>query len=136
MVRPIVQDVFFLAKKSEAATQEDAPVVQDLLDTLQANQDRCIGIAANMISVRKRMMVVSTGLFPLVLINPIIVKKSGPFEAVESCLSLPGARKALRYKVIEVNYLDKNFNAKQKTFEGLTAQVIQHEMDHFEGRLI
>ena len=136
MIRPIVKDTFFLQMKSEPASREDLQVAIDLEDTLKAHADRCVGLAANMISVRKQIMVVSTGLYPLILINPVIVKKSGPFEAEEGCLCFEGTKKAVRYKSIEVNYLDKNFVARQHIFDGLTAQIIQHEMDHFEGRLI
>ena len=136
MVKPIVRDQFFLAMKSEPASREDIQVAADLEDTLKAHAERCVGLSANMIGVRKRIMVVSTGIRPMVVINPVIIGKSGPFEVEEGCLSMPGTKRTVRYASIEVNYQDKDFVARQQVFQGLIAQIIQHEMDHFEGRLI
>ena len=136
MVKPIVRDTMFLSQPSTDATLMDAQVITDLIDTLQANADRCVGLAANMIGVRKRILVFSAGLMPVPMVNPKIVKKSGPFEAEEGCLSLDGQRKTTRWQEIEVEYLDRSFVRRKQTFKGFTAQIIQHEMDHFEGILI
>ena len=136
MVRAIVKDPVFLAQPSEPATSADAGVVVDLMDTLRANAERCVGLAANMIGVRKRILVFSVGMLPVAMINPVVKKRSGPYEAEEGCLSLPGQRKATRYRVIEVEYLDLQFQKRCQTFRDFTAQIIQHEMDHFEGILI
>ena len=136
MVRPVVHDPLILAKPSVPATAMDMQVVADLMDTLAANAERCVGMAANMIGVPKRILVFSAGPFNVAMINPVIVRKSGPYEAEEGCLSLPGVRKAARYKTIEVEYLDSAFKKRRETFRDFTAQIIQHEMDHFEGILI
>lgn len=136
MVRPVVHDPLILAKPSVPATAMDMQVVADLMDTLAANAERCVGMAANMIGVHKRILVFSAGPFNVAMINPVIVRKSGPYEAEEGCLSLPGVRKAARYKTIEVEYLDSAFKKRRETFRDFTAQIIQHEMDHFEGILI
>lgn len=136
MVREVVRDPMVLARPSAEATMMDMQVVQDLKDTLGANTERCVGMAANMIGVHKRILVFSAGPFSVAMINPVIVKKSGPYEAEEGCLSLPGVRKAARYRTIEVEYLDEAFRKKKGTFRDFTAQIIQHEMDHFEGKLI
>ena len=109
MIRPIMRDVFFLNQKSEQATEADKHVIQDLLDTLKANEDGCVGMAANMIGVKKRIIVVSMGFANIPMINPVIVKKSGPYETEEGCLSLLGVRKTTRYKDIEVEFLDAGF---------------------------
>jgi len=114
----------------------DSAFAQDLIDTLAANADRCVGLAANMIGVRKRMLVFAAGPLGVVMINPVILKKSNPYETEEGCLSLPGVRKTTRYQEIEVEYLDRSFKKQQGTFRDFTAQIIQHEMDHFEGKLI
>jgi peptide deformylase len=136
MVREIVRDPMVLAKPSVPATMMDMQVVVDLKDTLSANADRCVGMAANMIGVHKRILVFSAGIFNVAMINPVIVKKSGEYEAEEGCLSLPGVRKTTRFKTIEVEYLDEKFKKHKETFRDFTAQIIQHEMDHFEGILI
>lgn len=136
MVRPVVHDPLILAKPSVPATAMDMQVVADLMDALAANAERCVGMAANMIGVHKRILVFSAGPFNVAMINPVIVRKSGPYEAEEGCLSLPGVRKAARYKTIEVEYLDSAFKKRRETFRDFTAQIIQHEMDHFEGILI
>ena len=136
MVKPIVRDVFFLNQKSEKATKADLPVAQDLGDTLRANRERCVGMAANMIGYRKRIIIVATGFADLIMINPVITEKSGAYETEEGCLSLPGERKTIRYNQITVKYLDKTFTEHTQTFSGYIAQIIQHECDHLEGILI
>ena len=136
MVKKIVRDPFFLQQKSDEATESDKKVVMDLLDTLEANKDRCVGMAANMIGVRKRVIVVAAGPFVFPMINPVITKKSGEYQTEESCLSLEGVRPCTRYKEIEVDYLDQNFKPKHGTYKDFTAQIIQHEIDHFDGILI
>ena len=136
MVKPIVRDAFFLSQKSEEATKADLPIVQDLEDTLKANRERCVGMAANMISYRKKIIIVATGLADIVMINPVITDKSEPYETEEGCLSLPGVRKTTRYMKITVRYLDKKFAEHSQNFSGYIAQIIQHEIDHFSGKLI
>jgi len=136
MVRSIVKDTLFLAQKSEEATQEDAAVVDDLLDTLKANAEHCVGMAANMIGVKKRIIVYALGMVGVPMINAVIIKKSKPYETEEGCLSLTGVRKTTRYEIIEVEYLDRNFKKQKQTFSGWTAQIIQHEIDHCDGVVI
>ena len=136
MIRPIMRGIFFLQQKSEKATKQDAPVIVDLLDTLAANRDKCVGMAANMIGVKKRIIVVNMGLVNVAMVNPEIVSKSQPYETEEGSLSLVGVRKTIRYEHIEVKYLDANFVAKKQKFSGWTAQIIQHEIDHCNGILI
>ena len=136
MIRNIVKDVSFLAQKSEIATKDDVGVVNDLIDTLNANLDNCVGMAANMIGVKKRILVFTVDSIIVPMINPIILKKEKPYEAEESCLSLIGFRKTIRYENIEVEYLDINFKKHKQAFTGFTAQIIQHEVDHFEGIII
>ena len=136
MVKPIMRDAFFLNQKSEEATKVDLPVAQDLEDTLKANRERCVGMAANMIGYRKRIIIVATGLADIVMINPIITEKSEPYETEEGCLSLPGVRKTTRFNKITVRYFDKKFAEHTQSFSGYIAQIIQHECDHLEGILI
>lgn len=136
MIRQIVKDTFFLSQKSEDAGKEDLYIADDLTDTLQANKDRCVGMAANMIGQRKKIIVVDMGLFPLIMINPEIISKSGPYETEEGCLSLTGVRPVTRYQKIKVVWLDRNFQKQTQEFAGRSAQIIQHEIDHFSGRLI
>ena len=136
MIKAIVKDQFFLRQKSEPATREDLSAAEDLQDTLNANRDRCVGMAANMIGVRKRIIIVNTGTGNEVMFNPVIVRKTGEFETEEGCLSLPGTRKTLRYQEILVEYQDKAWKKRRKQFSGWTAQIIQHECDHLEGILI
>ena len=136
MIRPICRDVKFLKKKSVPATPEDAPLIQDLRDTLAAHREGCVGMAANMIGVNKRMIIFSSGIMDIVMINPVITQKSGRFATEESCLSLTGVRKCIRYESIEVEYLDTKFQPKTGRFSGFTAQIIQHECDHLEGIII
>jgi len=136
MVKPIMRDAFFLNQKSEEATKVDLPVAQDLEDTLKANRERCVGMAANMIGYRKRIIIVATGLADMVMINPVITEKSEPYETEEGCLSLPGVRKTTRFQKITVRYLDKKLAEHTQSFSGYIAQIIQHECDHLEGVLI
>ena len=136
MIKPIVKDVFFLGQKSEAATKQDLSVGQDLMDTLQANQDHCVGMAANMIGVKKRIIIVNMGFMNVVMYNPVIVKKSGKYMTEEGCLSLNGVRPTARYKKITVEFQDMQFKKQRQSFEGWTAQIIQHEIDHCDGIVI
>ena len=136
MVREIMRDEAFLARKAEPAVPEDLPVAQDLLDTLTAHKDGCVGMAANMIGVNKRVIVFGNEGEYMVMFNPEIIKKSGPYQAEEGCLSLSGVRKAKRWKSIKVKYQNENFQTRFKTFTNWTAQIIQHEIDHCEGILI
>jgi len=136
MIRPIMRDVLFLAKPSEPATKDDLQIAIDLLDTLKHNEDACVGMAANMIGVSKRIIVVNMGLINMAMFNPVIIAKSGPYETEESCLSLTGERPAARYEEIEVEFEDMQFNKQRRKFTGWTAQIIQHECDHLEGIII
>ena len=136
MVREIMQDEAFLSQKAEPATLEDLAVAQDLLDTLTAHKDGCVGMAANMIGVCKRIIVFDNEGKYMVMFNPEIIKKSGPYETEEGCLSLTGIRKAKRWQSIKVQYQNEQFQTRFKTFTGWTAQIIQHEIDHCEGVLI
>jgi len=136
MVQPIMKDMIFLAQKSRPAAAEDLPIAQDLLDTLQAHKNECVGMAANMIGQLVRIIVFDNEGTPGIMINPEIVKKAGPYETEEGCLSLEGKRKTLRYQVIRVKYQDMNMRNRMTTFTGWTAQIIQHEMDHLEGIII
>ncbi len=135
-VKPIVHDVMFLGQKSDKALETDIEIIQDLKDTLVANRDRCVGMAANMIGYRKRIIIVSMGFCNMIMVNPVITKKSSSYETEEGCLSLVGVRKTLRYKEIEVEYQDENFKKQKQKFSGYVAQIIQHEVDHFEGKII
>ena len=136
MIKPIVKDVFFLGQKSEVATKQDLSVGQDLMDTLCANQDHCVGMAANMIGVKKRIIIVNLGILNVVMYNPVILKKDTPYETEEGCLSLTGVRKTTRYQNIEVEYFDSSWKKQQQKYSDWTAQIIQHECDHLEGRII
>lgn len=136
MIKPIVKDVFFLGQKSEEATKQDLSVGQDLMDTLQANQDHCVGMAANMIGVKKRIIIVNMGFMNVVMYNPVIVRKDTPYETEEGCLSLPGVRKTTRYQNIEVEYYDSSWKKRRQSCSGWTAQIIQHECDHLAGVII
>ena len=127
MVREIVHDPMFLQRKSDDATQADLQTAQDLLDTLRANFDRCVGMAANMIGVAKRIIAINDNGKYLVMFNPEIISKFGEFETEEGCLSLEGVRPCTRYKEIEVDYLDQNFKKKHGKYTGWTAQIIQHD---------
>ena len=136
MVQPVVHDPLFLAQKSAPATDADQQVITDLLDTLRANLDRCVGMAANMIGEKRRIIVFCSGPMQMVMVNPQITAKTGEYEAEEGCLSLAGVRKAKRWKKITVKYQDQLFRQRMGTFEGFTAQIIQHEIDHCDGILI
>ena len=136
MVKPIMRDLFFLRQKAEKATKGDFPVAIDLLDTLKAHEDGCVGMAANMIGVNKAIIAVNMGFMNVAMFNPKIVKKNGKYETEEGCLSLDGVRPCTRYKEIEVDYLDQNFKKQHGTYTGWTAQIIQHEIDHCHGIVI
>ena len=137
MIKEIIHDPIFLAGKSEFATKEDLQVAQDLLDTLIANKDGCVGMAANMIDVRKRIIVFDNEGVYMTMFNPEIIKKSGQYDTEEGCLSLLGGpRPCKRYKIIKVQWQTAVFQTRIKTFTGWTAQIIQHEIDHCEGILI
>lgn len=136
MIKNICRDMFFLGQKAEPATEEDLNVGQDLLDTLKANKERCVGMAANMIGVKKRIIVVSMGPMDVVMFNPVIKARKRPFETQEGCLSLEGIRKTTRYQEIEVEYQDMHFRKLRRKYMGWTAQIIQHECDHLEGIII
>lgn len=136
MVKPIVRDVFFLGQKSEPATRDDLQVGRDLQDTLNANRDRCVGMAANMIGVKKNIIIVNMGVFDVVMFNPVLVSKSGLYETEEGCLSLEGVRKTNRYQEIEVEYFDFNWKKQRMKLKDWPAQITQHEMDHLSGKVI
>ena len=136
MIRDICRDEFFLAQRSEPATPEDLPVAADLLDTLKHHRDECVGMAANMIGVNRRIIAFDDGGTYMVMFDPEIVKRSGPYEAEEGCLSLTGTRKARRWQTIKVRWKNEKFQERLKTFTGWTAQIIQHEIDHCEGIVI
>ena len=136
MIKPIMRDIFFLGQKSEPATREDIQIGSDLQDTLRANRERCVGMAANMIGVKKNIIIVNIGMIDIVMFNPVITKKDSPYETEEGCLSLDGVRKTTRYQNIEVEYYDFSWNKQKMKLSGWTAQICQHEMDHLEGRII
>lgn len=136
MVRPIVRDVLFLGRKSEPAEKSDLAIAKDLQDTLQAHRRTCIGMAANMIGFRKNIIAVAMGTGCLILINPVITDRSGPYETEESCLSLDGARRTRRYQNITVCYRDVSWKRQEQKFSGVLAQAVQHEYDHLSGVLI
>ena len=136
MVKEIVRDIFFLAQKSEPATKADIQVGIDLQDTLKANRDRCVGLAANMIGVKKNIIIVNMDFVDIVMFNPIIVKKDTPYETEEGCLSLDGVRKTIRYENIEVEYYDMQWKKRKMKLSGWTAQICQHEVDHLHGIII
>ena len=136
MIRDICKDELFLARKAAPASPEDLPIAQDLLETLIAHKDGCVGMAANMIGVNKRIIAFDNEGTYMVMFNPQIVKQSGGYEAEEGCLSLTGTRKTRRWQSIKVQYQNEKFQTRLKTFTGLTAQIIQHEIDHCEGIII
>ncbi|MBQ4158276.1 MAG: peptide deformylase [Clostridia bacterium] len=137
MIRPLVHDPIFLAIPSEPASKDDLSVSKDLKDTLLFHKDACVGMAANMIGIAKRIIVFDDGLGPIIMFNPEITMKIGKYEAEESCLSLLGGpRKAERYHTIKVSYEDERFKKKTGIFTGFAAQIIQHEIDHINGILI
>ena len=136
MVKQIVRDIFFLAQKSEPATKADLQVGIDLQDTLIANRAGCVGLAANMIGVKKNVIIVNMGFSDVIMFNPVITKKDTPYETEEGCLSLEGVRKTIRYENIEVEYYDMKWNRQKKSLSGWPAQICQHECDHLQGILI
>ena len=136
MIRPIMKDPIFLGRKSAPATAEDLTTARDLLDTLEAHRDGCVGMAANMIGVAKRVIIFDNEGTDMVMFNPEIVKCSEPYQTEEGCLSLPGVRPAKRYRSIKVQYQNEKLQVRFKTFTGWTAQIIQHEIDHCNGILI
>ena len=136
MIRDICKDELFLARKAAPASPEDLPIAQDLLETLIAHKDGCVGMAANMIGVRKRIIAVMAGKTVLVMLNPVITGRQIPFAAQEGCLSLDGERPCLRYQQILMEYQDEQLQRHVQRFSGFTAQVIQHEVDHLEGIII
>ena len=136
MIKTIVKDVFFLGQKSTEATKEDLYLAKDLRDKQEFHKDACVGMAANMIGVRKRVIIVNMGFVDIVMFNPVLLKKDTPYETEEGCLSLVGVRKTTRYKNIEVEYFDKNWNKKRIRLSGWEAQICQHELDHLEGIII
>lgn len=137
MVKDLVHDPLFLVQKSDKATQADAQVVTDLLDSLRAHMEDCVGMAANMIGVRKNIIVVNVGFMQMAMINAKIISRKKPYQTEESCLSFMGGPvKTTRYDEIEVENQDANFKPKKGKFTGFTAQIIQHELDHVEGKLI
>ena len=136
MVREICRDTFFLAQKAAPAAADDLGAAQDLLDTLAAHRDGCVGMAANMIGVNKRIIAVDGDGEYLLMLNPVILKQSGAYEAEEGCLSLAGTRKTKRYRSIKVQWQNEKLQTRIRTFTGCTAEIIQHEIDHCEGVLI
>ena len=136
MIREICRDETFLAQKAAPATADDLATAQDLLDTLTAHKDGCVGMAANMIGVNKRIIAFDNEGTYMVMFNPVIVKQSGPYEAQEGCLSLTGVRKTKRFQTVKVQWQNEKFQTRLKTFTGWTAESIQHEIDHCEGSLI
>lgn len=136
MIREICKDEAFLAQKAEPATPEDRAIAQDLLETLEHHKNGCVGMAANMIGENKRIIAFDDEGSYMVMFNPEIIKKSGPYDAEEGCLSLSGTRPAKRWKTIKVRWQNEKFQERLKTFTGWTAQIIQHEIDHCEGIII
>ena len=137
MIKDLIHDPIFLARKAEPATQVDLQTAEDLLDTLTAHRETCVGMAANMIGVCKRIIAFDNDGSYMVMFNPRIVKAAGEYDAEESCLSLLGGpRKTKRFRKIKVEYQTDTFQTRLKTFEGWTAQIIQHEIDHCDGILI
>ena len=136
MIRDICKDEFFLSQKAEPAAADDLGLAQDLLDTLVAHKDGCVGMASNMIGVNKRIIIFDNEGAYQVMFNPVIVKQSGPYQTEEGCLSLSGRRPTKRWKSIKVQWQNETFQTRLKTFTGWTAEIIQHEIDHCEGILI
>ena len=136
MIREICKDETFLVQKAAPATADDLATAQDLLDTLTAHKDGCVGMAANMIGVCKCIIAFDNEGTYMVMFNPVIVRQSGPYEAQEGCLSLTGVRKTKRFQTVKVQWQNEKFQTRLKTFTGWTAEIIQHEIDHCEGILI
>lgn len=136
MIQPVMKDMLFLSQKSESAARKDLPVGRDLQDTLKANREACVGMAANMIGIKKRVIIVNMGEIDVVMFNPVLLKKDTPYEAEEGCLSLEGVRPTTRYQNIEVEYQDMQWKKRRVQLSGWTAQIVQHELDHLEGIII
>ena len=136
MEKKIVRDVLFLSQVSKPASQEDLYLAKDLQDTLLANRETCVGLAANMIGVQKRVIIFNLGLVPMVMFNPVLLSSKGPYETEEGCLSLTGVRTTTRYETITVSYRDSKWQEQTITLTGFPAQICQHELDHLEGRII
>lgn len=136
MVRQIMRDPMFLGQKSEEATKEDISIAVDLKDTLAANREHCVGMAANMIGIKKRIIIANVGIGDIVMFNPVITKKDSPYETEEGCLSLAGVRKTIRYRNIELEFTDLSWKRQKQKYSGFIAQIIQHECDHLEGIII
>ena len=136
MIREIVHDPVFLAQPSAPATEADLPIAADLIDTLKANMDRCVGMAANMIGKKKRIIVMAKGPIAVAMINPVILSASGEYETEEGCLSLEGVRKTKRYRSIRLKWQDMQMKEHVGTLDGFQAQIVQHEIDHCDGQLI
>lgn len=136
MIQPVMKDMLFLSQESESASRKDLPVGRDLQDTLKANREACVGMAANMIGIKKRVIIVNMGEIDVVMFNPVLLKKDTPYEAEEGCLSLEGVRPTTRYQNIEVEYQDMQWKKRRVQLSGWTAQIVQHELDHLEGIII
>ena len=136
MIRTIVRDPVFLAQPSALATEKDLQVAVDLMDTLRANLDRCVGMAANMIGERKRIIAMAKGPMVIAMLNPKILSRTGEYETEESCLSLEGTRKATRFRAIRLSWQDMRMREHVGILEGFQAQIVQHEIDHCDGKLI
>ena len=136
MIREIVHDPLFLSQPSAEATEADLPIAADLIDTLKANLDRCVGMAANMIGKRKRIIVMAKGPLIVAMMNPKILSASGEYETEEGCLSLEGVRKTKRYRSIRLQWQDMQMKVHTGTLDGFQAQIVQHEIDHCDGKLI
>lgn len=136
MIEPIVKDMLVLQQKAQPASKEDVEIGQDLFDTLRANKDKCVGMAANMIGVQKQVIIFMYGMVPVIMFNPILRRKSSPYQAEEFCLSLVGSLSTTRYKEITVEYLDQHWQKQTLTLKDFPAQICQHELDHLEGILI
>ena len=136
MIQPVMKDMLFLSQKSESASRKDLPVGRDLQDTLKANREACVGMAANMVGIKKRVIIVNMGEIDVVMFNPVLLKKDTPYEAEEGCLSLEGVRPTTRYQNIEVEYQDMQWKKRRVRLSGWTAQIVQHELDHLEGIII
>ena len=136
MIRQVVKDVMILSRKSVPAEKQDIPIGKDLLDTLFANAAACVGMAANMIGINKRIIVVNTGVMNIAMFNPVIESRSGRYETQEGCLSLSGLRPTVRYQSISVSYMDINWKKQKLKLIGWPAQIVQHEIDHCDGIVI
>ena len=136
MEKKIVRDVLFLSQTSKTASQEDLYLARDLQDTLLTNSKTCVGLAANMIGVQKRVIIFNLGLIPVVMFNPVLLSFEGSYETEEGCLSLTGVRPTTRYETITISYRDSNWKEQTITLAGFPAQICQHELDHLEGRII